>query len=108
MITLSSVLKEYNRNEFHHIYPKAFVLSKFENTEYDVNCLANFCMLSRADNKKIDCKAPSIYRANDMPENSEEILKSNLIDEHELINDEFNNFVMHRAKSIFAYLESLI
>jgi len=106
-ITLSSVLKDYNRNEFHHIYPKAYV-SKLDKIEFDVNCLANFCILSRADNKKIDCKKPSDYRKEYLPDNATEILNSNLIDESKLIADNFNEFVENRAKSLVDYINKLV
>lgn len=108
-ITLSSVLKDYNRNEFHHIYPKAYVngLGK-ENIEYSVNCLANFCILSRADNKKIDCKKPSIYRGEEMPEDSSQILNSTFIEEHILIADDFNEFVEDRSRKLNDFLQSMV
>ena len=106
-ITLSNVLKEYNKNEFHHIYPKAFV-STLKNTSYDVNCLANFCILSRADNKKIDCNAPSIYRKEVLPNDAEEIFKGSLITEEKLISDNFDEFIKNRAELLNQYLNTLI
>lgn len=108
-ITLSSVLKDYNRNEFHHIFPKAFVntLDK-ETIKYSVNCLANFCILSRADNKKIDCKQPSIYRSTEMPEDVTHILESAFIDENTLIADQFNEFIEDRSLKLFEFLDSLV
>lgn len=108
-ITLSGVLKDYNRNEFHHIYPKAFVNNLDQQTiNYSVNCLANFCILSRADNKKIDCKSPSDYRLDEMPIDSSHILSSTFIDESKLITNNFNDFIEDRSKKIFDYLQKLI
>ena len=108
-ITLSKVLKDYNRNEFHHIYPKAYV-NRLNPDEigYSVNSLANFCMLSRADNKKIDCKKPSLYRKDDMPPDSRQILESAFIDEAKLIADNFNEFLKERATTINSYLQTII
>lgn len=108
-ITLSSVLKDYNRNEFHHIYPKAYVNGLDASiVNYSVNCLANFCILARADNKKIDCKKPSQYRKEDMPIDSIQILNSTFIDESKLISDSFNEFVEDRAIKLNEFLHTLI
>lgn len=107
-ITLSNVLKDYNRNEFHHIYPKAYVNSlEQESISYSVNCLANYCILSRADNKRIDCKMPSVYRNQEMPPDSTTIFNSTFINENILIADNFNDFVEDRSKEIFEFLNTL-
>ncbi|MFD3000948.1 DUF262 domain-containing protein [Pontibacter toksunensis] len=108
-ITLSNVLKEYNRNEFHHIYPKAYINSLDEDTvDYSVNCLANFCFLSRNDNKRIDCKKPSVYRTRDMPQDVSEILESAIVDEDKFVADDFNAFIDDRAIKLNNYLMSLV
>lgn len=108
-ITLSNVLKDYNRNEFHHIYPKAYVTKLNQNTiDYSVNCLANFCILSRADNKKIDCKKPSEYRQDEMPTDSSQILDSTFIDEPKLVADNFNEFIEDRSEKLYEFLQKLI
>lgn len=79
-----------------------------ENKKYDVNCLANFCMLSRADNKKIDCLSPSEYRKNLMPKDANKIFSSNFISESALIEDDFNKFIQDRAEQLRAYTTNLI
>ncbi|RYE17900.1 MAG: hypothetical protein EOP45_14985, partial [Sphingobacteriaceae bacterium] len=61
-ISLATTLKNYNKNEFHHLYPKKFV-STLKGSHTDVNCLANLCFMSRADNNSLGGFAPSIYRA---------------------------------------------
>jgi len=104
-ITLSSVLKEYNRNEFHHIYPKAYVNGLGDGVaNYSTNCLANFCILSRADNKKIDCKTPADYRKDMMPDDSRKIFESSLIDENVLIANNFDKFIEDRSKKLYDFL----
>lgn len=107
-LTLSKVLKDYNKNEFHHIYPKAYVNSSGKIHSFNVNCLANFCILSRADNKKIDCKKPSEYRKDFMPKNVSEIFDSNFISENELIKDDFDNFIKDRSELLSHFVKSLI
>lgn len=58
-ISLREVLKEYNRNQFHHVYPRAFLRNSEQDT-YDDSCLANFCFLSTSDNNMIGDSPPSI------------------------------------------------
>lgn len=108
-ITLSRVLKDYNRNEFHHIYPKAYIngLNQDE-INYSINCLANFCMLSRADNKKIDCKKPSLYRSEEMPVNSTAIFESTFINEQIFIRDVFDDFLKDRANALNDFLHTMV
>src|SRR5205085_225604 len=51
-IDLEKVLRDYNRNEFHHLYPRAYLrdLQAAPNSpKNDMNCLANFCFMSRVD-----------------------------------------------------------
>ena len=107
-LTLSKVLKDYNKNEFHHIYPKAYVNSLGLDSEFNINCLANFCILSRADNKRIDCKKPSEYRKDLMPTNAKEILESTFIDENELVRDDFESFIKDRSERLSVYVTSLV
>lgn len=59
-VDLDKVLQRYNRSEFHHIYPRAF-LREIGVAESDINVLGNFCFLSAAENKNIGRKRPSAY-----------------------------------------------
>jgi hypothetical protein len=59
-IDLDKVLQRYNRSEFHHIYPRAF-LREFGLPDDQINVLANFCFLGAAENKSIGRKRPSVY-----------------------------------------------
>jgi hypothetical protein len=99
-IDLLNVLRDYNRNEFHHLYPRAY-LRTLENSpvepKSDPNCLANFCFLSRADNNTLGGVAPSAYRAK-MPVNPnlDKILEAALCP-YSLFDDNFDNFVQARA-----------
>jgi hypothetical protein len=104
-VGLAAVLKEYNRNEFHHIYPKAYLNGKRINS--NDSCLANFCFLSRVDNQRIGALAPPQYRKL-MPENVEEILSSHYISESLFVADDFNNFISDRAKKLLSAVNELI
>lgn len=59
-IDLDKVLQRYNRSEFHHIYPRAY-LKELGAADQEINFLGNFCFLSAAENKTIGRKRPSQY-----------------------------------------------
>lgn len=59
-VDLDKVLQRYNRSEFHHIYPRAF-LREMGFPDEQINVLGNFCFLSAAENKNIGRKRPSVY-----------------------------------------------
>lgn len=110
-ITLANVLKEYNRNEFHHIFPKSFLRIEYQDEDnplpYKENCLANFCFLSRADNKTLGGDAPSIYRKH-LGNNLGQILDSAFLDERYLFRDNYSEFIEDRIKKLLARADQLI
>ncbi len=61
-ISLDKVLKEYNRNEFHHVAPKSFLAEQGESI-VDDSVLANRCFMSRTDNNQLGSVSPAVYRA---------------------------------------------
>jgi hypothetical protein len=59
-VDLEKVLQKYNRAEFHHVYPKAFLRdSGFDDEQ--INALCNFAIINGGDNRKISRKKPSEY-----------------------------------------------
>ena len=108
-ISLGAVLKEYNKNEFHHIFPKAYLDSLDENQKrYDKNCLANYCILSRTENNLIKDKKPSKYYADHMDQTSDKVLECAFIDKTAFINDDFQTFIDKRAESLMVKLNEVI
>jgi len=104
-IDLDDVLSEPNRKEYHHSFPKAYLLS----AGYDltvINCIANFAFLNRAENRKISAKAPSLYRL-EMPDNSEGIQKSQLLPDS-LFADDWDTFRHERAQLLVADASQLL
>jgi hypothetical protein len=93
-VDLRGVLREYNRNEFHHLYPRAFLKGKAH--KQDVDCLSNIAFLSKAENNKISGSAPSIYRQL-MPADVSEIL-GRMLAGNTLFKDDFDTFVSERAQ----------
>lgn len=97
-ISLNKVLRDYNRNEFHHLFPRSFLKSQGED-ETAVNCLANFSFMSRVDNNILGGVAPSKYKSK-MP-TEERLIKDVLA--HSfcpdfLFEDNFQVFIKERSK----------
>jgi hypothetical protein len=106
-IDLEKVLQKQNRAEFHHIYPKSY-LKKLRFDDDFINCLANFCFLNSADNKKISAKNPSQY-VKIMPKEKslEDILHSALCPSN-TFDDNYNAFIDERVKLLVSFAKKLI
>ena len=106
-IGLAEVLKDSNRNEFHHLYPKACLKHQGFETPA-LNSLANFAFLSRADNIHLGGDCPSIYRAK-MPADPAftEILEHALCPTT-LFEDDFRKFIGERADKLSSAAKKLI
>ncbi len=94
-IGLDSKLRECNRKEFHHLMPKAFLRDSGQNV-YNENCLANFCFISRANNRLLGGDMPSLYQAR-MTGDIPAIIQSHQIPSS-LFSDDFQRFVDERAE----------
>lgn len=106
-IKLDNVLAEPNRKEYHHCFPKAYVVrNEIDLGDISINCLANYAFLNRAENREISDKAPSVYRLG-MPENLDEIRGSQLIPES-LFTDDWNAFSGDRANLLAADAKALM
>jgi hypothetical protein len=99
LVKVDEVLQKYNKAEFHHIYPKAYL----ETVDKDLakaigGTLANFCFLSRTDNNKIRAKAPSNYRSI-MPK--DEVVLQDILDRAlipgNVFDDDFRRFIAERV-----------
>jgi hypothetical protein len=104
-IDLNQKLKEYNKSEFHHLMPRAFLRTR-NDLRNNPNCLANFCFLSRSENKALGGVAPSLYRPK-MAQNIDEILDSAYCPVT-LFEDSFDKFVEARAAQLAAAATQLI
>jgi hypothetical protein len=104
-VALAEVLRDYNRSEFHHLYPRAFL------TEHAIDAakqaaLANFAFLSKADNVALGGVAPSLYRAK-MPHEIQGVLDSALCPIG-LFNDDYDPFLRERSLRLEAFANHLI
>jgi hypothetical protein len=94
-VRLERVLKDYNRNEFHHVFPKRFLKDQgFETAA--INKLANFVFMSRADNNTLGGVAPSVYRSRMYEAAIPGILAHALCPES-VFNDDYPAFLDDRA-----------
>jgi hypothetical protein len=93
---LREVLKTYNRTEFHHLYPRAYLASLGRPTK-QINCLANFAFVSAADNKMSGGVAPSEYRERIDHESLDEVLRSADVPAS-LFADDFDTFIKERSE----------
>ena len=77
-IDLSAVLQKANKNEFHHIFPRAHLKkSGLENDK--INAVANICFITKSDNNRIKDKDPAVYVFMITANKKNEILETNLI-----------------------------
>lgn len=103
-VNLQDKLKEYNKAEFHHLTPRAFLKGK--QIKFSPNVLANFAFVSRAENKKLGGGAPSQYKSH-MSGNVDDILKR-AISPQSLFKDDYDQFVVERARQLTAKAQGLI
>jgi hypothetical protein len=94
-IDLRMKLQHYNRKEFHHLMPKAFLAASGQTQRHE-NSLANFCFIARSDNRALGGDPPSTYR-HKMAGNVDAILQSHLCP-NALFDDNYEAFVTLRAE----------
>jgi hypothetical protein len=78
-VDLENVLVTCNRTEFHHIFPKNYLLTEGITDRSQQFMLANFAFLSQTDNRSIQDKAPAEYVKMIAPGSKEAVLESALI-----------------------------
>jgi len=104
-IALDMVLRNYNRSEFHHLYPRAF-LTATGVPAAEQGVLANFCFLSKADNTTLGGVAPSVYRSK-MADDTDQILQRALCPPS-LFDDDFPQFLIERGALLEAAAEAVM
>ncbi len=104
-VSLAEVLRDYNRSEFHHLYPRAFLTARGVPAAQQAP-LANFAFLTKTDNVALGGVAPSVYRAR-MPEQLGNILESALCPES-LFDDDFEKFLSERSLRLEEFANRLI
>jgi hypothetical protein len=77
-IDLDRVLKKGSKHEYHHIYPKNYLV-KLGQDQTTINVLSNICFLTRADNNLIKDKGPEVYEKLIDPSRKRDYLESAII-----------------------------
>ncbi len=110
-IDVQTALSHFNKKEFHHIYPKAFL--KKRKTAGEHNAIANICFLAASENKAISDADPTLY----LPEcvqklgnEAEAVFTSNLLPSpghFPYASATFPDFVSKRAELIATIVKEL-
>jgi hypothetical protein len=97
-ISLSRVLRDCNRREFHHLFPRQY-LKRLRYGTTRINCLSNTCMLSKADNNRLGGRAPSLYRES-MPADDSEVRRIlfHALCPQSLFSDNYDEFLRDRTQ----------
>ena len=112
-IDVGVALSEYNSKEFHHIFPRSFLKEQGVATEL-INSLANICMLSASENKKIGARAPSQYVAElkaELGEEFDDVMQSNLIPPSavkHMMREEYAQFLEARSEHLADTVNGLL
>lgn len=104
-VDLSVALQAYNRNEFHHLYPQAYLRTRKVPTDRQSR-LANMCFINAIDNKVLGGEAPSRYRSR--ISSQKDILKRALCPADELFADDYDKFLKARARMLLGAANALI
>jgi hypothetical protein len=80
LIDTAAALSSFNKKEFHHVFPRAYLKRTGETLEN--NSIVNICMLAASENKVISDEDPHIYLPRcikNLGSDSEAVFASNLL-----------------------------
>lgn len=109
-IDIGKSLSKYNRKEYHHVFPDAF-LKKIGKPKEKIFSIVNFIFLPSSSNKEISDKSPSNYFTNKVnQEKFVEILESNILPlSREIYNENnYEEFINKRASLIIDRIDKCI
>ena len=108
-----AALSIVNRNEFHHIFPKAFLQSSGVDSKKS-QFLANICLLSKGDNRNIWDERPSVYFKRiekNLGNSFHDVIRRNLISKEAYIaclDEDYIAFLKERSKTIVDRMYELV
>ncbi|WP_270182341.1 DUF262 domain-containing protein [Alkalihalobacillus sp. CinArs1] len=109
-IDLGETLSTYNRKEYHHVFPRAFLKEGLGLDSNKINVVSNFCFLPASSNKIISDKSPSSYFFETIPQDKFEIiLTSNILPTNKDIytNNDYDLFIKERTNLIIEEIKKL-
>lgn len=101
-VSLGQVLREANKKEFHHVFPRKHLLARGEHPA-KINSLVNFAMINRGENNRLGGVQPSLYR-DKMPSNEQSLgfILNKALCPATLFSDDFSVFVDERVSLLMA------
>lgn len=106
-VDLNKVASEPSRREYHHCMPRAWLTKTYPGiTNSEISCLANFAIITRAENREIRAKAPSAYRK-DIQGDVDKIQERALLPAS-LWTDDYSAFKLERAHLLADAAEKLV
>jgi hypothetical protein len=111
VIDTASALSQFNKKQFHHIYPRAY-LKRIEAPQ-EHNAIANICMLAASENNWISDANPNAYLpmcVNELGESAEDVFASNLLPsptKFNFLNASYDEFLNERSKIIGQFVNNL-
>lgn len=112
-IDVGAALHHGNAKEFHHFFPRDYLVKGKGIAMRKANTLANFVMLTAASNKRITNRAPSDYLKEVTTANGSDLndlLASNLISQKAFeagLADDYETFLEERSRTIAAAVSKL-
>lgn len=109
-IDVENALSSFNKKQFHHIYPKAYL--RDSEPDKEENCLANICMLAAAENNAVSDEDPKEYIPKALASHTKEadrILQSNLMPPlgFDYASKSYENFIEARSAILHKRVEEL-
>lgn len=111
-IDVQHALSSYNKKEYHHIFPRAFLSAT--NNSRQSNALANLVMITSNTNKNISDKDPKIYLpalVGDLGIEADEVFRTNLMplpSSFDYATAPFTEFLIERGKILTQYVTDVL
>lgn len=107
-VDLGTVMSAYNAREFHHIYPKAFLVTQGI-LFHQSNIIANVCLLTSADNRKISAENPATYMTR-IPANRRNVIADGALIPRDMLDGSktYADFIEGRATLLAQKATSLV
>lgn len=111
-IDTAHALSKYNKKEFHHVHPTAFL--KRERMGGQHNCLANICMLPASENNKISDTDPRKYLPaciEGLGSQAQQVFRSNFLPSPQELSYKtatYDEFSKARSAQLSVYIQQLV